>query len=263
MRDPMQPLVYDNIAFFTEAVRRWLLRPERRSCHTLGLGTDRSDSLLFESLTGHARRLIPMFADPLRNPSGSKLLLLTKTASVHHLDGLPRRNVIVSFSLNPEPIADLWEGKWPDTRERITPPIAERLAASRRVQQMGFEVRWRIDPILTPPGWEAHYSDFFKQAAAEGHRPTRITLGTYRETHPKLDHWRKRWGLPPMEWRPEHLKRDGTHWHMPREARVEAYNKIRDMCVALLPGSLLALCKETRAVRRLTGLRRPACNCLA
>jgi hypothetical protein len=119
MRDPHQPLIYENVAFFWHAVRRWLLSPGRRSYHTLGLGTDRSDSLLFESVTHHARHLIPLFADSVRNPLECKLFLLTKSKNVRFLAGLPTQNTIVSFSLNPQGIADLWEGKWPDTLERI------------------------------------------------------------------------------------------------------------------------------------------------
>ena len=262
-RDPLQPLVYDNTAFFWEAARRWLIRPGRRSCHTLGLGTDRSDSLLFESITEHARRLISMFTDPVRNPHGCKLLLLTKSKNVRYLEGLPTRNVIVSFSLNPQPIADLWEGRWPDTLEPIPPPIEDRLAASLRAQGMGFEVRWRLDPILTPAGWQPDYRDFLRRAAAAGHRPTRITLGTYRETRPQLGHWRHRWGLPSLEWQPDSLARDGTHYRASSTERIAAYEDVASICREFLPASEVSLCKETTLVRKATGLASPACNCVA
>ena len=262
-RDPYQPLLYDNYAFLWEAVRKWLLSPSRRPIHSLGLGTDRFDSLLFEHVTGHARRLIPMFADRARNPTGCKLFLLTKSKNVRHIAGLPTDNIIVSFSLNPEPIADLWEGKWPDSLERITPPIKERLDASMKAQRMGFEVRWRIDPILTPDGWENDYDHFLRKAGEQNHQPTRITLGTFRETTPQLDYWRRRWGLPEMGWRPGTLQRDGTHWHCSEEARVNTYKAVAAMCQVYVPSALVSLCKETTTVRSRAGLTCPACNCLA
>ncbi|MHC4697268.1 MAG: radical SAM family protein [Planctomycetota bacterium] len=262
MRDPLQPLVYENLAFFWDAARQWLVSPHRRSCHTLGLGTDRSDSLLFEGATHHARHLIPMFADRARNPLGCKLFLLTKSKNARFLEGLPTQNIAVSFSLNPQPIADLWEGKWPDTLERIPPPIDERCAASLQVQRMGFEVRWRIDPILTPAGWHAQYRKFFSEAAATGNRPTRITLGTFRETRASLDYWRQRWNLPPMGWRPRVLRRDGTHRHAPIVHRVRTYRAIAAMCAEFFPDSILALCKETKAVWSMSGLASAPCNCL-
>jgi len=261
-RDPHQPLIYDNVAFLWDAARRWLLAPGRRAMHTLGLGTDRSDSLLFEGILGHARHLIPMFADPARNPSGAKLLLLTKTANAHYLAGLPTANIIVSFSLNPELIADLWEGKWPDTMERITPSIEARLNASFEAQRMGFEIRWRIDPILTPDGWGGHYCEFLARAAAAGHRPIWITLGTYRESTPELQRWRRYWRLPPMEWTPEPLRRDGTHWHSPAAHRIAAYVEVARLCRELFPSAGVSLCKETTEVRAATGLCSPGCNCV-
>jgi hypothetical protein len=58
--------------------------------------------------------------------------LLTKSTNTRYLNEISsknRANVVVSFSLNPEPIADLWEGKWPDG-ERITRSIADRLEAA-------------------------------------------------------------------------------------------------------------------------------------
>lgn len=68
MRDPWGPLIYDNVEDFEQATRHWLLASERRPQHTLGLGIDCSDSLLYEGVTGHARRLIPLFANPETNP---------------------------------------------------------------------------------------------------------------------------------------------------------------------------------------------------
>jgi DNA repair photolyase len=201
-----------------------------------------------------------MFADPARNPLGCKLFLLTRSQNVRFLAGLPTQNTIVSFSLNPQDIADLWEGKWPDTLERIPPPINNRLDASLRAQQMGFEVRWRIDPILTPVGWQAQYLKFFKEAA--GSRPTRITLGTFRETRASLDYWRRHWNLPAMEWRPETFQRDGTHRHVPAAYRIQTYSTIVAMCAEFFPDSSVALCKETNDVRSMSGLTSASCNCL-
>lgn len=262
MRDPLHPLIYENVEDFWEAVRAWLLDPDRRQQHTLGLGIDRSDSLLYEGITGQARHLIPMFADPQQNPKGNLLVMLTKSTNVGYLEGLPTQNVAVSFSLNPESIADLWEGKWPDTLERITPLISARLAACLQAQRLGFETRWRLDPILAPPGWQAAYEDFLAGAAGMGLRPHRITLGTYREKTPQLDTWRRKSGLPAMEWEPENMVKDGTHFHVPETERLMIYRTVADLCQKYLPNSKVALCKETHSVRKKSGLWNTNCNCL-
>jgi DNA repair photolyase len=262
MRDPLRPLVYDNVRDFWTAACKWLADPDRRPQHTMALGIDRSDSLLFEGITGHARHLIPMFADPRLNPRGNLLVLLTKSANVGYLEGLPTKNVAVTFSLNPEPIADVWEGKWPDTLERISPPIASRLAACLQAQRWGFETRWRLDPMLTPPGWQAMYGDFLAEAAATGLRPARITLGTYRRKNSQLDTWRKKWGLPAMDWEPTNMVKDGTHFHLPEAERLAIYSTVAGLCRKHLPDSKVSLCKETLPVRKQAGLCNAYCNCL-
>jgi spore photoproduct lyase len=228
------------------------------------LGIDCSDSLLYEGVTGHARRLIPLFAGAETNPHHRKLILLTKSVNTKYLEGLPTQNVLATFSLNPEPIADLWEGKWTDG-ERITPPIPERLAASARLQQAGFEVRWRVDPILPIDGWRENYEQFFAQAAASHHRPTRITLGTYREMQRSLLTIAARWGLPAMEWQPPEMDKDGMHYHLPANERVNIYRVLSEAIrSAWKPhgwSPMVALCKESGKVRAACGLDHRHCNC--
>jgi len=220
-----------------------------------------SDSLLYEGVTEHARHVVPMFADSDLNPNRHLLGLLTKSANVHYLDGLPTENVVVSFSLNPEPIADLWEGKYPDTMERISPPISDRLRACLAAQKMGFEVRWRLDPILYPDGWLPHYKEFFAEAAGLGIEPSFITLGTFRDARNQLETWNSKRGDPAMEWRPESMAKDGSHYRAPRDERIEVYRKVLDLCRQHFPDAGTGLCKEVTAVRKALDLCNAACNC--
>ncbi len=256
-------ILYDNGEKFWKATRRWLADAGRRPTDVLGLGAHHSDTLLYEGVTGHARHVVPMFANPKTNPQGCKLLLLTKTANVHYLEGLPTDNVIASFSLNPEPIADLWEGKWPDTQERITPSIARRLEACLAAQQMGFETRWRLDPVLFPEGWQDHYRDFVRTAAGMGIRPRQITLGTFRDVNRSLPTWAEKRGLPAMEWLPGGTVREGTHFRPTVEQRLPVYRQVIEYCRQYLPDSNIGLCKETPAVRQQLGLANSCCNCAA
>lgn len=266
-RDPMRHLLYDNVQDFVFATEKWLKDPTRRRQHTLGVGIDRSDSLLYEGVTGHVRSLAPLFAAEAHNPAGNKLILLTKSANTGYLAEIApeqRGNIVVTFSLNPEPVADLWEGKWPDTGERITPSIARRLQAVRYAQDLGFEVRVRVDPILTPDGWQDLYAAFIAQVKATGITFTYWTLGTYREKNHQLDGWRQRWGLPAMEWQPgeEELVQDGTHRHLPARRRIEIYTTVRDLIKREFALARVSLCKETHDVRRTLALCNADCNCL-
>lgn len=75
--DPSRHVLYENVSDYENAVRKEL----RRSGRNLGLGIDCSDSLLYEGVTGHVRRLIPLFANKETNPFGRKLILLTKSTT--------------------------------------------------------------------------------------------------------------------------------------------------------------------------------------
>lgn len=266
-RDPMRHLLYDNVDDFTHAAEKWLADPDRRRQHTLGVGIDRSDSLLYEAVTSHVHNLAPLFGSPEHNPHGNKLILLTKSANTHLLADIKpehRNKVVVTFSLNPESVADLWEGKWPDTSERITPSIARRLDAATYAQELGYEIRVRIDPILTPDGWEDAYADFIAEVKARNIFFRYWTLGTYREKNTQLDGWRERWGLLPMEWQPGEgeMVKDGTHRHLAEERRIAIYTTVSTLLHRELPSAKVSLCKETHTVRRALRLCNADCNCL-
>ena len=66
-RDLNRHLLYDNVLDFAHAAEQWLLDPARRRQHTLGVGIDRSDSLLYEGIIGHVRTLAPLFADQVQS----------------------------------------------------------------------------------------------------------------------------------------------------------------------------------------------------
>lgn len=297
--DPLRHRLYDNLADYEVVVRKWLLATEWPHPNqkgkmvkltgqtTLGLGIDRSDSLLYEGVTGHARRLIPLFVNPRTNPQGRRLVLLTKSANTHYLDwrlakgefrefgnacavfeGRRIPNVSVNFSLNPDPIADLWEGRWPDSGQRITPHTDQRLIAAMLAQALGFDVRWRLDPILPVEGWREMYRAWLEKAVDRlKAQPSSITLGTYRQKNAMLDVWRAKWGLPPPEYEPGDLVEDGTHWHLPEAARAEIYGALKTMIHQVwserdLPVPAVALCKESHPLRRGLGLCNADCACL-
>lgn len=266
-RDPMRHLLYDNVEDFARAAERWLQASNRRWQHTLGVGIDRSDSLLYEGITGHVRRLAPLFASEQHNPQRCKLILLTKSANTRYLEEIAVQNrsqVVVSFSLNPQPVADCWEGVWEDGTP-IPPSIERRLEAARFAQELGYEVRVRVDPILTPLGWEDAYADFVAQIQRVGVQFRYWTLGTYREKNAQLLAWAARWGLPGMDWQPDDtdLVQDGTHRHLSEERRITIYTTVSRIIRAGFPDARVNLCKETHTVRKaMPHACKADCNCL-
>lgn len=252
-RDPRRHLIYVNFDDMRREVLHWLKTCGPKA--SLGLGIDCSDSLLYDRYTGITQWIVPMFGDRSLNTRGVELVLLTKSANVDQLEKLPHHGkTVVSFSLNPQEIADLWEG--------IAPPMERRLEAGLKVQEWGYDYRWRLDPILSPVGWEEIYESFLRQASMQRHRPSRITLGLYRQKNTQLLDWAARWGMPPMAWEPPELLRQGSHYHLPPQRRAEIYRVVMALLWKYFPQSQIGLCKETHVIRKELRVCSATCNCL-
>ena len=279
MRDPSRPLVYTNYEKMDSDIRKWLIakhyyyedkdkkkvQKKRSYKETIGLGIDCADSLLFEGYTQNLRRIAPLFQSEKSNPLDTQLVLLTKSANTHFLKTVKPKNIIITMSLNPEGIADLWEGKYLDG-VRITPPITERLEALKYAQDLGFETRIRLDPILTPDKWEEQYREFVNEMYELGVKPSFITLGTYREKNNQIDTWREKWGLPPAEVDSLEVgnEKEGTHFHI--QGRNEIYSTVETIIKKGYAGGSfkphISLCKETFSIRKELGMTNMYCNCL-
>ena len=279
MRDPNRPLVYTNYEKMDSDIKKWLMaehyyyedkdkrrvRKKRSYKETIGLGIDCADSLLFEGYTQNLRRIAPIFQSEKSNPLDTQLVLLTKSANTHFLKTVKPKNIIVTMSLNPEGIADLWEGKYQDG-VRITPSITDRLEALKYAQDLGFETRIRLDPILTPDDWEGQYREFVNDMYKLGVKPSFITLGTYREKNHQIDTWREKWGLLPAEIDDFNVgdKTEGTHFHV--QGRNEIYSTVETIIKKGYAGGSfkphISLCKETFSIRKELGMTNMHCNCL-
>ncbi len=108
------------------------------------------DSLAIEPLTGFAAAFIPFFAALPR----AHLELRTKSIQVKSLLELePVKNCIAAFSFTPQPLHERYE--------EGVPSIPRRLEALARLQERGWPVGLRFDPLIYTAGFEAVYRDFF------------------------------------------------------------------------------------------------------
>ncbi len=110
------------------------------------------DSLALEPVTGFAEAFLPFF-ETLTN---SWLELRTKSTQIRGLVArkpLPR--CVIAFSLSPDVIADALEHK--------APSLARRLAAITTLQQHGWQVGLRFDPVIYCSDYKQQYREFFEQ----------------------------------------------------------------------------------------------------
>jgi len=158
-------------------VRRQLvsfLRAPLREPELLNAG-ELCDSLMFEeTYYSITENILPLFGDATINSVGHKVLLVTKSDKIKHLlEGGSPKTTIVSFSINAENAFKVWE--------KGTAHPHSRIKAAEDLQNAGFEVRVRIDPIIPFPqaAWRSEYYELIDRIFNSLH-PSRITLGTLR-----------------------------------------------------------------------------------
>ena len=127
-----------------------------------------ADSLAMEHLTHAGREFIPWFG----TTKNGYLFMLTKSANVDDILDLPHNgHTIIAWSINNAEVSRKFEIG--------APPLHERLEAARQVQEAGYPLRLRLDPIVPIEGWQEAYADTVKQIFKTV-SPERMTLGTLR-----------------------------------------------------------------------------------
>lgn len=114
------------------------------------------DSLSLDPLTLYSRKLIEFFAEH------KSLLLEFKTKSDYvdqFLDVDHAKNVIVSWSINPEYIIQ--------TEEFETATLQQRLLAAKKCLDKNFKLSFHIDPVIWHPKWKENYSSLVKQITSQ------------------------------------------------------------------------------------------------
>jgi len=127
-----------------------------------------ADSLALDHLTGSVAEFIPFFAAS----DNGYLFTLTKSDNVNGILDLEHNgHTIPAWSLNDDKVSR--------TYEIGAPTFERRLMAAQKVQNAGYPLRIRLDPIVPFNGWKESYADTIK-TIFESISPERITLGTLR-----------------------------------------------------------------------------------
>ena len=143
-------VLFVNYEDFQQDIRQLCANSPDESLHFFS-GYD-CDSLALEPVTGFAEQFLPFFAS-LPN---AWLELRTKSTQVRSLlnrNPLPR--CIVAFSLSPDEIAKKVEAK--------APSVQRRLDALCKLQDQGWQIGLRFDPLIYQSGYQQDYRQFFEQ----------------------------------------------------------------------------------------------------
>jgi spore photoproduct lyase len=222
-----------------------------------------ADSLSLEHLTGAARKFIPWFG----TTENGYLFMLTKSDNVDEILNLPHSgHTIIAWSMNNELVSRKFETG--------APPFERRLNAAHRVQEAGYPLRVRLDPIVPLNGWQEAYAETI-EAIFEKVRPERITLGTLRfedgfykmrdsifKSGPELRAIIK--DMQPMfepKLYPGKKRPSVGKWSFSEEKRIEIFNFAINE-IRKYSDCKIALCKESASVWDALDLSRSECSCV-
>ena len=178
------------------------------------------DSLAYEPVTEFAKHFVPAFNEM----PNAVLELRTKSTQIRSLlEQTPLNNVVVAFSLSPHEVAEQVEAGAPNLQKRID--------ALQKLQEHGWRVGLRFDPIIWHQGYEQAYQSMFEQIfeQLDSDRVDSVTLGSFRlpkgfyKTMRRLypEHWLFSGGLS------EH---EGMVSYTP-EIETEVFNKLEAQLV--------------------------------
>ena len=179
-----------------------------------------------------------------------KVLFVTKSTNIEHLlDSAYQDIAVISFSLNPEDVADRFE--------KGAPSVAERIEAARKLAKAGYEVRIRIDPMVPVGGWQEAYRRLVDTVFSQ-FTPSRITLGSLRGLQSTINNATDR------EWVNYLSERSNWGRKVAFDTRYAMYRDVIDYLRARYGYTEVALCKETVAIWDKLGMdyRQIKCNCV-
>jgi len=141
-------VLFVNYEAFVQAIKNTLNENPGETCYFFS-GYD-CDSLALEPVTGFIEYMLPVF-ESLPN---AILELRTKSTQIRGLlDRKAFENCVVAFSLSPDNIVQALEDKTPD--------LVKRLAAMKKLQDAGWKVGLRFDPIIYHASYKESYQDLF------------------------------------------------------------------------------------------------------
>ena len=176
-----------------------------------------TDSLSLDDLTLYSARLVDYFQ---QRPHWT-LEFKTKSANVKNfIHKGPVKNVIVSWSLNPQYIIE--------KEEHGTAALDARLLAARQCKDHGFSVAFHLDPLIYHHEWKNHYMDLVRRIQCLFHPEelAHISLGALRFQPEQRHIMRERFGMKSLVTQGEYFKSADGKLRYSNQIRQEMFRFI-------------------------------------
>jgi spore photoproduct lyase len=230
-----EPIYFSNIQDMEKE-----LAAAARDLRYLRIGTgELTDSLALDPQTHYSRKILAVFE------KFPEIVFEFKTKSTHVRDilkyGKKLKNIVISWSLNPQEVIA--------REELLTPDLVSRLEAIEAVQRQGFKIGIHFDPIVLFKGWQAAYLDLIKEIA-KIIIPSQIawwSLGALRFPHALRDHMFKHPGSRLFEG--ELIRGHDGKYRYFKPLRLELFRFMKRHIRALVSTHVpLYLCMEDKEV---------------
>jgi len=224
-----------NLTALSRELQRFLEWAEAQGLKILLNAGELADSL---AVPNWIKRILDLTVPILEKFNHHKLLLLTKGGTRHIKPLIQqaerlRHYVIVSFSLNPQKVAERYEKK--------TASPSDRIVAAKNLQDLGYTIRIRIDPMICIPAWRIYYPLLVNEIFECGLKPERITIGSLRGLKKTLNF------ASDKEWIKYLSKKEKTEWGLKikKDIRIDMYTVVIEKLREVGYTGPIALCKET------------------
>ncbi len=247
------PFIKININYDTmfKQIRKALAHSSGKVSFNMG---EMLDSLALDHITNLTRMLIPFFS----GFSKAYLMLLTKSSNIDNLLAVePNEQTVVSWSLNSQQIIE--------TYELGTASLGERIKSAKLCQNHGYRIRFRIDPGILYPNWQAGYADLIRKTLTVT-KPENITLGMLRLLPGHLRLAMDAYGNRARRLCDHKFVKgaaDGKLRYPPKE-RINFYSFLIDMIRSFDKTVSISLCRETHEIWNIFKDRcePKKCNCV-
>jgi len=211
------------------------------------------DSLALDNLTGYSKIIVPFFA----RQKYARMTMLTKSDNVENLVGLEHNgHTILSWSLNPPEISEMFETN--------VPSISERISAMQKCAKAGFPVRAVVMPIIPVENWQQIYPDFLKSLLMNI-KLDRITLGQICSYSTAMQLTEKKLGRRNViSDQLEKAKSPDGRVRFPNQLRVDVYKHLIEYIRQQRPDLQVGLCLEEKTIFKALGMEVAVgrCNCV-
>jgi spore photoproduct lyase len=192
------------------------------------------DSLALEPISGFTKRFLPLF----ESHPNAWLELRTKSTQIRNLlEAAPLPNCVIAYSFTPEHVSRSLEHK--------VPSLDKRIDAVARLQQKGWPVGLRFEPLIDHANFETSYRELFDKlfARVDAQKLHSVSMGLFRMPNDYFANMVKLYPDEPLF--AAGLEKGSRLTSYSQQREQELVNTCRDQLLQYIPEDIYYRCVES------------------